>query len=415
MACIRRRRGRLVVDYRDATGRRRWKTCRTRREADAVLAAKLQESRQPLRPVVDPDIRVLEYQEHWLGSLRARLKSRTIESYKAALRLHLLPAIGSLKVRLIHKGQVKALLTQKLATGLSRGTVRIIHATLRAMLNAAVDDGVISANPSDRLGRYLRLSPSAAARQEEIKAITREQVIALLGAASRPQASAHDRRHYALFLLLARTGMRIGEAFGLQWQDIDFQTRQIRVQRAIANGRIDTPKSGHGRTVDMSEQLADALRHLQLERKVETLRRGWPEVPAWVFCSTAGTPLQKNNVRRIFVRLLKSARLPLHFSLHCLRHTYASLLIQQGESPAYVQRQLGHASIKLTVDTYGKWLPMGNKAAVDRLDDPSGSKVVAKSTTIGDGVLEVPMKNGEPWWDRTTDPLIKSQVLCQLS
>ncbi|TDI45724.1 MAG: hypothetical protein E2P00_03090 [Acidobacteria bacterium] len=47
----------------------------------------------------------------------------------------------------------------------------------------------------------------------------------------------------------------------------------------------------------------------------------------------------------------------------------ASLLLQQGESPAYVQRQLGHASIQLTVDTYGKWLPMGNKAAVDRLDD----------------------------------------------
>src|SRR5262249_47074575 len=78
------------------------------------------------------------------------------------------------------------------------------------------------------------------------------------------------------------------------------------------------------------------------------------------------------------------------------------------ESPADVQRQLGHASIKLTVDRYGKWLPMGNKAAVDRLDDPTGSKVVARTATTGKGVLEVPRKNGEPWWDRTTDPLIKS-------
>jgi len=59
----------------------------------------------------------------------------------------------------------------------------------------------------------------------------------------------------------------------------------------------------------------------------------------------------------------------MHFTPHCLRHTYASLLLQQGESPAYVQRQLGHASIKLTVDTYGKWLPMGNRAAVNKLDD----------------------------------------------
>ena len=63
----------------------------------------------------------------------------------------------------------------------------------------------------------------------------------------------------------------------------------------------------------------------------------------------------------------------MHFSPHCLRHTFASRLLQQGESPAYVQRQLGHASIQLTVDTYDKWLPMGNKAAVNRLDEESGS------------------------------------------
>jgi len=88
----------------------------------------------------------------------------------------------------------------------------------------------------------------------------------------------------------------------------------------------------------------------------------------------------------------QDAALPGHFSPHCLRHTYASLLLQAGESPAYVQRQLGHASIQLTVDTYGRWLPLGNKAAVDALDtiaddaqtasgepsrERSGSKVVA--------------------------------------
>ena len=92
-----------------------------------------------------------------------------------------------------------------------------------------------------------------------------------------------------------------------------------------------------------------------------------------------------------------------------------SLLLQQGESPAYVQRQLGHASIQLTVDTYGKWLPMGNKAAVNRLDDESGSKVVAKTATGTSGVLEAPVLIGGPSRTRTVDPLIKSQLLYQLS
>ena len=102
-------------------------------------------------------------------------------------------------------------------------------------------------------------------------------------------------------------------------------------------------------------------------------------MPALVFTSEVGTALQVANVRRAFARTLKRAKLPEHFTPHSLRHTFASLLLQQGESPVYVHRQLGHASIKLTVDTYGRWLPMGNKATVDRLDGASGSKVAANA------------------------------------
>ncbi len=412
MACIRKRRGRYVVDYRDGAGIRRWVTCRTRQEADDVLAAKVRESRQPTRPVVDHNLTVAVYAERWLGLLTT-LKPRTIDTYSDALRLHLLPHLGGVKVRLLHKGQVKGVLAQKLTDGLSRSTVRIIHATLRAVLNAAVDDGIILANPAERLGRHLRLVSAPATRQEEIKAMTREQLAVFLTAAQ-AAPTAHERRHAPLFLLMARTGLRLGEAFALQWDDLDFQAREIRVARAFSDGRLDTPKSGHGRTVDMSAQLARALLRLLVERKAETLKRGWAEVPTWVFCSTTGTPLQKGNLRRVFVRVLKRAGLP-HFSPHSLRHTFASLLLQQGESPVYVQRQLGHASIKLTVDTYGRWLPMGNKAAVDRLDEPSGSKVVAKPAVAGADASEVPENVGEPSGTRTLDSLLKRQVLYHLS
>lgn len=95
-------------------------------------------------------------------------------------------------------------------------------------------------------------------------------------------------------------------------------------------------------------------------------------MPEWVFCTEAGTLLAESRVRKAFTKILTEAKLPLHFSPHSLRHAYASLLPQQGESPAYVQRQLGHASITLTADTYGEWLPMGNKAAVNRLDEAGG-------------------------------------------
>ena len=424
MACVRKRRGKWVVDYRDAVGLRRWVTCDTRREAEAVLEKALAESRNPIIPVVDPDITIKAYSERWLGMIPISLKPRTVESYSDALRLHLLPRVGAVKVRQLHRGQIKTLLGQKLADGLSRGTVRIIHATLRAMLNAAVEDGVIAANPADKLGRHLKLVPAAATRQEDIKAMTREQLAAFLAAANCPEATEIERRHGPLFLLLARTGMRVGEAFALQWPDVDTDAREIRVARAFSDGRLETPKSGHGRTVDMSAQLAAVLRRLLVARKAETLKRGWRELPPWVFCSEAGTPLNTNNLRRVFRRVLKRAKLPEHFSPHSLRHTFASLLLQQGESPVYVQRQLGHSSIKLTVDTYGKWLPMGNKAAVDRLDDSApGSKVVARLIPAGERavprIAETPEiageEVGEPCGTRTHDPLIKSQVLYRLS
>ena len=398
MACIRKRRGTYVVDYRDGAGIRRWVTCETRREADAVMD-KVREARQPTRPVVDPNITLNAYAERWRATIEATVKPRTRESYSQTLRLHILPTLGLMKVRLLHRGLIKSLLVDKLRAGkvkkiveggstkeerlpLARDSVRIIHATLRALLNAALEDGVIVTNPSNRLGRQLRLVPLAKARQEEIKAMTRPQASTFL-ATSQSASTAHERRYYPLFLLLARTGMRLGEALALRWDDVHFRGHEIRVERAVSAGRIETPKSGHGRTVDMSDQLAKHLLHLHIERKTETLRHGWPEVPPWVSCSEVGTRLDESKVRKVFAKTLKAAGLPPHFSPHSLRHTFASLLLQQGESPAYVQRQLGHASIELTVDTYGKWLPMGNKAAVNRLDDESGSKVVAKGGSGG--------------------------------
>jgi integrase len=88
-------------------------------------------------------------------------------------------------------------------------------------------------------------------------------------------------------------------------------------------------------------------------------------------------PLDANNVAKVFKRGLKAAGLPLHFTPHGLRHSFASLLLSAQVSPAYVQRQLGHASIKLTVDTYGRWLPIGNKAAIDGLDDEGVLRISA--------------------------------------
>ncbi len=414
MACIRKRRGKWVVDYRDPAGVRRWVTCETRREAEALYAEKIKEARQHTLPAVDPDITVSAYAERWLDLIRPTLEVRSFEGYDDKLRLHILPDFGPMKVRQLARGQIKQHLAAKRARGLSRDSVRLILATLRAMLYAAVEDGVILANPAARLGRQLRLTRAPKARQEEIKAMTREQLTAFLEA-----AWATAPRVAPLFFTMARTGVRIGEALALQREDLNFADRDIRVARAFSRGELKTPKNGHGRTVDMSRQTAAVLEQVCHDRDLETLKRDWRERPVWVFCTKAGTPWESHHTEKMFKRVLKKAQLPLHFTQHCLRHTYASLLLQRGESPAYVQRQLGHASIELTVDTYGRWLPMGNKSAVDALDDDTdgwtlratGSKVVATTVLAANDDVQVVEISGAPEVIRTPGPQIRSLVL----
>ena len=145
--------------------------------------------------------------------------------------------------------------------------------------------------------------------------------------------------------------------------------------------KLLTPENGKTRRVDMSRQLTETLKALLLERKRETLKNGWGEVPPWVFVNETGGMLDGDNLRRrVHSGILKKAGLR-YVRLHDLRHTFASLLIQNGESLAYVKEQLGHHSIQITVDTYGHLVPGGNRQAVDRLDDPEDATIRNPSAT----------------------------------
>src|SRR6267143_3823846 len=139
MACIRKRRGQWVVDYRDGGGIRRWRTVGTKKAAEDFLAKTIPEVRQGKRALVPVTITVAAYADRWLRLIASTVKPRTLVSYASTLRLHLLPAFGAWRVQQLNKGAIKAMLADKLASGLSRNTLRIMHATLRAMLRAAVD------------------------------------------------------------------------------------------------------------------------------------------------------------------------------------------------------------------------------------------------------------------------------------
>jgi integrase len=129
----------------------------------------------------------------------------------------------------------------------------------------------------------------------------------------------------------------------------------------------DVSESHRRRRVDLSSQLLSTLVEWRRFQQARALHKG-TNCPIWIFPSLTGTPLEERNIRHVFNRMLEKAALR-HIRVHDLRHTFASLLLQQGESVVYVKEQLGHASIQITVDTYGHLIPGANRGAVDRLDD----------------------------------------------
>jgi integrase len=384
MACIRKRRGKYVVDCYDHTRTRRWITCDTKREAEDKLSEKVREIKLLNGSVcADPDITVVEYFSQWIEKIALTSKPRTADTYADYFRIHILPEFGDRKIRDLHRARIKKWLVGKLQGGYAKGTIRLLNATLRAMLNEAVEDGIIVTNPSLRLGKALKVDGREGKKgKAEPKAFSREQLSKFLEAA--------NRRWYPYFLFLARTGVRLGESLAAEVGDINFTDRVITIDKAYSKGTVQLPKDGESRDVDLSKQLVEVLKAMLAERRQQCFAGG-KTMPELLFPTENGGVMNRTHIWRAILRTLKKAQLDLHFSPHSFRHTFASQLLQLGESPAYVQRQLGHSSIKMTVDTYGKWLPSGNKAAVDKLDrmtvstedqdagnDTPAGKVVAK-------------------------------------
>jgi len=302
---------------------------------------------------------------HWLDTYaQAHCKASTVAGYETAFRVYLCPRFGHKEIADITREEVKTLAYEMLAQGKSRSYVKATLAPLSEMFNHAIEDGHLTANPALRI---LRRSRAEEGRQIATF-LTRGDLGHFLDTCRE-----HFPQHYPFVLLLARTGLRIGEAVAVQWGALDFHNRFIDVRLNWVDGVLTSPKPGRQRHVDMSKMLTERLQALQIERKKETLQRGWGEVPAWVFTSRTGTMLDPDNFRaRVWPKLLAKAGIR-QIRIHDLRHTYGSLLIAQGESLVYVKEQMGHHSIRVTVDTYGHLVPGGNKEAADRLDEPEES------------------------------------------
>lgn len=310
-----------------------------------------------------------EYSTKWLSDYAMiSVKKSTYRSYSDIVRLHLNPYFGKRYLHKITTADIQRFVSEKiLKNNLNPKTVVNILIPLKEMFKHAVIWGYLKRDPSLHVKR-------PRVEHKEMDFLNPEEIRLFLKNVK--------SKYYALFMTAVMTGMRRGEILALQWGDIDWNSNQISVRRSLYRGEFMTPKSRNSfRRIVMSPTLRQTLEQHRLFGKQSERDL--------IFSNSKGMAIDPDNlVNREFNSALDRAGLR-RIRFHDLRHTYASLLISQGENIKFIQSQLGHASAKTTLDRYGHLMPNLENNAARRLDETVFGNFVRK-------LLENPVFEGNP-------------------
>ncbi|MGH9539917.1 MAG: tyrosine-type recombinase/integrase [Terriglobales bacterium] len=276
------------------------------------------------------------YQDQWTRYTGRKWKASTVITMGCGVTKHILPHFGTMALSEIRPADIESFHGKMEAKGLSPSTRRNLHGVLSRMFSYAVDTLELIVKSPMRKG----LAPPR--ERIEKPTLSAQQLEQLLQTV--------DIRHRAFFMTLALTGVRCSEALGLKWQDLDFGERVIHVRRAISRGRETTPKTkGSLRDRPMVPRLYQSLLHHKSMSAYVT-----PE--SYVFSSSSGRPANSDQLREHLQATLEKIGIAFQQKradgLHLLRHSGASLLYMATGNVKLTQSFLGHATSKITMDTY---------------------------------------------------------------
>lgn len=343
---------------------------RTKKEAQ-LAAAKAETKIDYHGFIEDGNERVDKFFEEWLETYKKpHVKPITYSVQERNVRLNILPRWGKYRLKDITRNEYQKWINE-LRKRYSEGTVRRIHSIMNSALNDAVYEfHIMRENPVQRI----RI-PKDAEKSKSIPYFTREELDKFLEQSRTPEKHAkyqHSIQYYVLFTLMARTGIRIGEALALTWDDLDEINKNLTVNKTLvyplnSTPYISTPKSKMSeRTIKLDDITAKVLKRHRVNQKEVYLRypNYKPTKDNIIFHQHDGRWLRTNVVRQHFKNLCKRAGVPV-LSPHALRHTHAVHLLEAGANIKYVSERLGHASVKTTADTY---LHVTEKIEDDALD-----------------------------------------------
>lgn len=303
-----------------------------------------------------PNKRIPTFQEaaaEWLEHKKLNLRSSTWAVYEGHTRNHFNDFLH-LRVDQITTKMIEEFINQRQDQGMNLSTLKKVLVSLGQIFKLAVKRGYCVRNPVSEADRP-RSQGTEDEEMDNINILTPEQIKAFLDKVG-------AQKYHTLFTLAIFSGARQGELLGLKWSDIDWKNSQIHIQRTFNNGEFFTTKTkGSNRKIDIGPSTMRILKEWKLACP--------PGKHDLVFPTDAGNPMNHNNmVNRYFRPTLEAAGLDI-IRFHDLRHTYASLLIEQGENIKYIQTQLGHSNPTVTLNVYAHLMKPTNQEAAMKLED----------------------------------------------
>jgi integrase len=362
----------------------------TRKDAMTKLTEKIAASNRGL-PVAAADSTVSAYLTYWLNGVAVHyLRENTHTRYAAAIRLHLNPGLGSKKLARLTTRDVRTFLdglrttcqccTQErdanrracCAIGqccekrLSPLTVTYVHTVLKSALEHAVREDELPRN----VARNVKTTTPRPRRFQPLTATEARQFL---------QTAADDRLH-ALYELALRTGLRKGELLGLRWEDLDLDGGTATIHRSLQRTRsqgltvLNTKTLASERRIALPTECISSLKiHQERQREErQAAGTGWTD-NRLIFTTPKGRPLDPGNLNRRFRRLLHSADLRT-IRFHDLRHSTATLLLEQGIDLIVIKELLGHAHIGVTAGVYAHVRLRLQRDAIDALGHALGGR-----------------------------------------
>ena len=307
---------------------------------------------------------VAEYAKEYFSTCAVNLSHNTQVSYKRILDKHILPALGKVKHTDLNHRQVQRFVTSLSAQkGLSAKTVRNIHGVLHNMLESAVRDELLLRNVSERCS-LPRVT------QHQVRAITTAELSRFLHAID-------GKQFRNIFFIDIFSGLRLSEILGLRWDDVDFDYDCIYVRQQLQQKQIKgdfsyflaPPKEGKQRKIILAQNAMQVLRHQRAKQLEQRLAAGalWDNSFHLVFTNDFGQPLNRRTVYKHLKRILLDCGMG-NYTFHSLRHSFATISLENGDDIKTVQTNLGHYAASFTLKTYAHVSDQMQRNSAARMD-----------------------------------------------